>query len=77
MGVTAKEMVEYFKRFPEDSEFQGAVVNTEKRKGYAIESATMLTDCEEPTMFVEIGEAHDLPEETYILPKEGKETDEA
>ena len=53
MGVTAKEMVEYFKRFPEDSEFQGAVVNTEKRKGYAIESATMLTDCE----------AHDLPEE--------------
>lgn len=37
----------------------------------------MLTDCEEPTMFVEIGEAHDLPEETYILPKEGEETDEA
>lgn len=61
--MTAKEMIEYLQMFPEDSCISITIVDKEKRKVRPVDSLFVITDSENPSIFLETGEEHDMDEE--------------
>ena len=62
MLVNVKEMIDYLKGYPGDSEISILVVNSEERLVYQVKKIGAITDDEIPVVVVDIGESEPMEE---------------
>lgn len=60
--MTAKEMIEYLQMFPGELYISITIVDKEKRKVRHVDNLFVITDSENPSIFLEAGEEHDMDE---------------
>lgn len=57
-----KELIDYFKQFPEDAELSMIIANTSKREVYPVHGVTGIVDSDVPVFLVEVGKPKCLDE---------------